>query len=154
VPVHRPSVGRRQGGHGSTSGSSFSASCLRENIPPVRDHAVTAGVMRTDHAGASFLRHADLSPDGHSQLANTKGNLSSKTPLVTHRLDESGRVFLAGCSSAEPASASSTHSGYQSFYVRSVSGPPAGPCIFGDCARELRLLIRALMTLLDIDLER
>ncbi len=28
--------------------------------------------------------------------------------MVTHRYDESGRVFLAGCSPAEPASASST----------------------------------------------
>src|SRR6202453_5220546 len=121
-------------------GSSFSASCLRENIAPGRDYALTTGTTKTDHATASFLRHADLSPDGHSRPVSTKGNLPSKTPLVTHRLDESGRVFLAGCSSAEPASAS-THSGYQNLYVRSVSGPPAGPCVFGDCARELRLLL-------------
>ena len=33
--------------------------------------------------------------------------------MVTHRSDESGRVFLAGCSPAEPASASSTSSDYQ-----------------------------------------
>ena len=97
--------------------------------------------MKTDHAPASFLRHADLSPDGHSRPVNTKGNLPSKSPLVTHRCDESGRVFLAGCSSAEPASASSTHSAYQSLNVRSVSDPPAGPCVFGDCARKLRLPI-------------
>jgi hypothetical protein len=51
------------------------------------------------------------------------------------------RVFLAGCSPAEPASASSIHSAYQSFYVRSVSGPPAGPCVFGDCVREFRFPI-------------
>jgi Transposase IS116/IS110/IS902 family len=120
-------------------GSSFSASCLRENISPVRDYALTAGGMKTDNATASFLRHADLSPDGHSRPVNTKGNLPSKIPLVTHRCDESGRVFLAGCSSAEPASASSNHSAYQSLYVRSVSDPPAGPCVFGDCARKLRL---------------
>jgi hypothetical protein len=97
--------------------------------------------MRTDHAGVSFLRHADLSPDGHSQRVNTKGNLLSKIPLVTHRWDESGRVFLAGCSPAEPASASSTRLAYQSFHVRSVSDPPAGPCVLSDCARGLRLPI-------------
>ena len=62
--------------------------------------------------------------------------------LRTHRRDESDRVFLAGCSSAEPASASSIHSGYQNFYFRFVSDPPAGPCVPGDCARELPLLIR------------
>src|SRR5947209_2480791 len=37
---------------------------------------------------------------------------SSRNPMRssrwTHRYDESGRVFLAGCSPAEPASASST----------------------------------------------
>ncbi len=60
---------------------------------------------------------------------------------MTHRSDESGRVSLAGCSPAEPASVSSTHSGYQSFYVRSVSDPPAGPRVFRGCARGLRLPI-------------
>ena len=75
---------------------------LREKIRPVR------GCW-------SFLRHADLSPDGHSQLVNAKGNPPKRIPLVTHRWDESDRVFLAGCSPAEPASASSIHSAYQSF---------------------------------------
>jgi hypothetical protein len=114
---------------------------LRENIAPGRDYALTTGTMKTDHATASFLRHADLSPDGHSRPVNTKGNLLLKIPLVTHRWDESGRVFLAGCSSAEPASASSTHSAYQNLYFQSVSDPPAGPCVCVDCARELRLPI-------------
>ena len=59
---------------------------------------------------------------------------------MTHRSDESGRVSLAGCSPAEPASVSSTHPGYQS-YVRSVSDPPAGPRVFCGCARGLRLPI-------------
>jgi hypothetical protein len=68
-------------------------------------------------------------------------NLASQIPLRTHRWDESDRVFLAGCSPAEPASASSIHSAYQKFYVRSVSDPPAGPCVFVDCAREFRLPI-------------
>jgi hypothetical protein len=60
---------------------------------------------------------------------------------VTHRSDESGRVSLAGCSPAEPASVSSTHSGYQSSYVQSVGDPPAGPRVFRGCARGLRLPI-------------
>ena len=93
----------------------------------------------------SFLRHADLSPDGHSRLLNTKGNLASQIPLRTHRWDESDRVFLAGCSSAEPASASSIHSAYQNLYVRSVSDPPAGPCVCRDCAREFRLPIHPIV---------
>ena len=70
-----------------------------------------------------------------------KGNPPKRIPLVTHRLDESGRVSLAGCSPAEPASVSSTHSGYQSSYVQSVSDPPAGPRVFCGCARGLRLPI-------------
>ena len=37
--------------------------------------------------------------------------------------------------------ASSIHLAYQSFYVRSVNDPPAGPCVKQDCARELRLPI-------------
>ena len=97
--------------------------------------------MKTEHVRASFPRHADLSPDGHSVWRNTKGNLASQIPLTTHRWDESDRVFLAGCSPAVPASASSIHSAYQIFYVRSVSDPPAGPCVFGDCAREFRFPI-------------
>jgi hypothetical protein len=80
--------------------------------------------VKTEHVLASYLRHADLSPDGHSVWRNTKGNLASQIPLTTHRWDESDRVFLAGCSPAEPASASSIHSAYQSFYVRSVSHRP------------------------------
>ena len=52
-----------------------------------------------------------------------------------------GRVSLAGCSPAEPASVSSTHSGYQSSYVQSVSDPPAGPRVFRGCARGLWLPI-------------
>ena len=108
--------------------SSSGVSRLREKIRPVR------GCW-------SFLRHADLSPDGHSQLVNTKGNSPKRIPLVTHRSDESGRVSLAGCSPAEPASVSSTHSGYQSSYVQSVSDPPAGPRVFCGCARGLRLPI-------------
>ena len=97
--------------------------------------------MKIERASASFLRHADLSPDGHSVWRNTKGNLASQIPLRTHRWDESDRVFLAGCSPAEPVSASSIHSAYQSFYVRAVSDPPAGPCVVGDCAREFQLPI-------------
>jgi hypothetical protein len=104
-------------------------------------YALTVRFVKTEHARASFLRHADLSPDGHSLRFNTKGNLASQIPLRTHRWDESDRVFLAGCSPAEPASASSIHSAYQNFYVRSVSDPPAGPCVFGDCAREFRFPI-------------
>jgi hypothetical protein len=75
---------------------------------------------------------------------STKGNLPWKIPLLTHRSDESGRVFLAGCSSAEPASASSTASDYQRFYARSVSGPLASPRVLGDCVRELRLPIHSI----------
>ena len=98
--------------------------------------------VRGDRTGqCEFSGHADLSPDGHSVWRNTKGNLASRIPLRTHRWDESDRVFLAGCSPAEPASASSIHSAYQSFYVRSVSDPPAGPCVVGDCAREFQLPI-------------
>src|SRR3984885_14104445 len=89
----------------------------------------------------SFLRHADLSPDGHSQLVDIKGNPPKRIPLVTHRSDESGRVSLAGCSPAEPASVSPTYSAYQSSYVQSVSDPPAGPRVFRGCARGLRLPI-------------
>jgi hypothetical protein len=59
------------------------------DVPPVRDCAPTARTMKTDNAAASFLRHADLSPDGHCGPASTKGNLLSKIPLVTHRWDES-----------------------------------------------------------------
>ena len=107
------------------SGSGVSR--LREKIRPVR------GCW-------SFLRHADPSPDGHSQLVNTKGNPPKRIPRVTHRSDESGRVSLAGCSPAEPASVFSTLSGYQS-HVQSVSDPPAGPRVFRGCARGLRLPI-------------
>jgi hypothetical protein len=112
---------------------------LKGNTPPA--YTLTVRLVKTEHFSASFLRHADLSPDGHSVRRNTKGNLASQIPLRTHRWDESDRVLLAGCSPAEPASASSIHSAYQSFYVRSVSDPPAGPCVFGDCARESRLPI-------------
>jgi len=58
----------------------------------------------------SFLRHADLSPDGHFTPMQGKAETTAKLspPLVTHRYDESGRVFLASCSPAELASASST----------------------------------------------
>jgi hypothetical protein len=101
--------------------------------------------VKTEHAVASFLRHADLSPDGHSLLLNTKGNPASWIPLRTHRWDESDRVFLAGCSSAEPASAFSIHSAYQSFNVRSVSDPPADPCVFRACAQEFRLPIHPIV---------
>jgi hypothetical protein len=101
--------------------------------------------VKTEHAVVSFLRHADLSPDGHSLLLNTKGNPASWIPLRTHRWDESDRVFLAGCSSAEPASACSIQSAYQNLYVRFVSDPPAGPCVFGDCAREFRLPIHPIV---------
>ncbi len=52
---------------------------LREKTRPVRGYW-------------SFLRHADLSPDDHSQLVNTKGNPPKRIPLVTHRSDESGPV--------------------------------------------------------------
>ena len=120
-------------------GSRFDASSLKENTPPAYDHNV--GSVKTEHVSASFLRHADLSPDGRSVWRSTKGNLASQIPLRTHRWDESDRVFLAGCSPAEPASASSIHSAYQSFHVRSVSDPPAGPCVCGDCAREFRFPI-------------
>src|SRR6202171_2895956 len=92
--------------------------------------------------GFSFFRHADLSPDGHWVGASKNGNLQEKIPVVTHRSDESGRVFLAGCSPAEPASASSTPSGYQKLYVRAASDSPAGPRAKGDCATELRLGMR------------
>jgi hypothetical protein len=61
----------------------------------------------------SFLRHADLSPDGHRGRSSKRGICGTQTPRVTHRSDESGRVFLAGCSPAEPVSASSTPSDYQ-----------------------------------------
>src|SRR6202453_2303304 len=66
-------------------------------------------------------------------------------PLRTHRYDESDRVFLAGCSSAEPASASSMRSAYQSHAACSVSGPPAGPHVVRDCARELTLPIHPIV---------
>ena len=86
-----------------------------------------------------------LSPDGHSALVNTKGNSPKRIPPATHRLDESDRVFLAGCSPAVPASASSTNLGYQSLYVRSVSDPPAGPHVCRDCAREFILPIHSIV---------
>ncbi len=107
----------------------FGAGRLTENTAPVGGYALTVRFVEIEQGSASFLRHADLSPDGHSVWRNTKGNLASRIPLRTHRWDESDRVFLAGCSPAEPASASSIHSAYQSFYVRSVSDPPAGPCV-------------------------
>src|SRR5205807_468638 len=47
---------------------------------------------------------ARWSPGGTPQQREPQGEF----PPVTHRYDESGRVFLAGCSPAEPASASST----------------------------------------------
>ena len=100
---------------------------LREKIRPVR------GCW-------SFLRHADLSPDGRSQLVNTKGNSPKRIPLVTHRLDESGRVSLAGCSPAEPASVSSTHSGTKVMFDLSAIHRPV-LAYFVDCARGLRLPI-------------
>ena len=98
-------------------------------------------VVETENAVVSFLRHADLSPDGQSALRNTKGNPASQIPLRTHRWDESDRVFLAGCSSAEPASACSTRSDYQNDKIRFVSDPSAGPCVCRDYAREFRLPI-------------
>jgi len=40
----------------------------------------------------SFLRHADLSPDGHFTPMQGKAETTAKLspPLVTHRYDESG----------------------------------------------------------------
>ncbi len=126
----RKHEGEKQDEEKEQKGSRFGTSRLKANTPPVGSFALTVRLVKTEHAVVSFLRHADLSPDGHSLLLNTKGNLASQIPLRTHRWDESDRVFLAGCSSAEPASASSIHSAYQNFYVRSVSDPPAGPCVF------------------------
>lgn len=50
----------------------------------------------------SFLRHADLSPDGHPAPTHLHQGKDRICPSlsVTHRYDESGRVFLAGCSPA------------------------------------------------------
>jgi hypothetical protein len=98
-------------------------------------------LVKTEHVSASFLRHADLSPDGHSVWRNTKGNLASQIPLRTHRWDESDRVFLAGCSPAEPASASSIHSAYQSFLCSICQRPTGRSLRFVDCAREFRFPI-------------
>jgi hypothetical protein len=126
-------------------GSRFATSRLKAKTPPFGISAFPVRVVKTEHAVVSFLRHADLSPDGRSLLLNTKGNPASGIPLRTHRWDESDRVFLAGCSSAEPASASSIHSAYQNFNVRSVSDPPADPCVLRDCARELRLPIHPIV---------
>ena len=123
------------------SSSRFGTSRLKRNTPSA--YALTVGFVKTEHASTSFRRHADLSPDDHSLWLNTRGNLASQIPLRTHRWDESDRVFLAGCSPAVPASASSIHSAYQSFYVRSVSDPPADPCVFVDCAREFQFPIHA-----------
>ena len=56
----------------------------------------------------SFFRHADLSPDGHWKTKAKKVETTEKLsfpPWVTHRCDESGRVFLASCSPAELACA-------------------------------------------------
>ena len=106
-----------------------------------RGQVLTNRLVKTEDAAESFLRHADLSPDGRPLRHSTKGNRALRIPLTTHRWDESDRVFLAGCSPAEPASASSIDSAYQSFHVRSVSDPPAGPCVFVACAREFRLPI-------------
>lgn len=50
-----------------------------------------------------------------------------------------------GCSSAEPASASSMRSAYQKHTVRFVSDPPAVPCVSQDCARELGLPIHSIV---------
>jgi hypothetical protein len=97
--------------------------------------------VKTEHVSASFLRHADLSPDGHSVWRNTKGNLASQIPLRTHRWDESDRVFLAGCSPAVPASASSIHSAYQSFLCSICQRPTGRSLRFVDCAREFRFPI-------------
>jgi hypothetical protein len=52
--------------------------------------------------------------------ATQKGNLASQIPLRIHRWDESDRVFLAGCSPAEPGSASRSHSAWQSCYMFAV----------------------------------
>ncbi len=134
----RKHQGKKEEGEKEQKGSRFSASRLKRNIPPA--YALTVRLVKTEHVRASFLRHANLSPDGYCRPINTMGNPPWKIPLTTYRWDESGRVFLAGCSPAEPASACSTLSAYQ-FYVRSVSDPPAGPHVVGDCARELRLLI-------------
>jgi hypothetical protein len=88
------------------------ASRLGATISP--GHVLTVRLVKTVDAAESFLRHADLSPDGHPLRHSTKGNRALRIPLTTHRWDESDRVFLAGCSPAEPASASSIHSAYQS----------------------------------------
>jgi hypothetical protein len=136
--THATSARKRQGkkedSEKEQEGSRFGASRLKRTTSPA--YALTVRFVKTEHVSASFLRHADLSPDGHSVWRNTKGNLASQIPQRTHRWDESDRVFLAGCSPAEPASASSIHSAYQNFYVRSVSDPSAGPCVVGDCVRE------------------
>jgi hypothetical protein len=64
----------------------------------------------------SFLRHADLSPDGHLDPGKRKRKQQRLSfPPVTHRYDESGRVFLASCSPAELASAFSTAQVCQNF---------------------------------------
>ena len=69
----------------------------------------------------SFLRHADLSPDGHSTQTYFHQGKDTICPSsgVTHRYDESGRVFLASCSPAEPASAFSARPMCQTMIRRS-----------------------------------
>src|SRR6202050_4319696 len=146
--THSASACKHEGGkqdqEKEQKGSCVATSRLRANTPRISIFTFSVRVVKTEHAVSSFLRHADLSPDGHSRLLNTKGNLASQIPLRTHRWDESDRVFLAGCSSAEPASASSIHSAYQNSYVRSVSDPLAGPCVCRDCVREFRLPIHPI----------
>jgi hypothetical protein len=137
----RKHEGEKEDDKKEQKGSCFGAGRLTANTAQVGGYALTVRLVKIERARASFLRHADLSPDGHSGWRNTKGNLASQIPLRTHRWDESDRVFLAGCSPAEPVSASSIHSAYQSFYVRAVGDPPAGPCVVGDCAREFQLPI-------------
>jgi hypothetical protein len=48
----------------------------------------------------SFLRHADLSPECSRLVDRQNGISLLETPVMRHRSDESGRVFLAGCSPA------------------------------------------------------
>lgn len=68
----------------------------------------------------SFLRHADLSPDGHPAPIHFHQGKDRICPSlsVTHRYDESDRVFLAGCSPAEPASAFSARPVCQTIICR------------------------------------
>ena len=114
----------------------------RKGGPPARSGQTHAPGDSSYACGSlSFLRHADLSPDGHTAWTKN-GNLPAKTPAVTHRSDESGRVFLGRLLSSRACLRFLDRIRLAKFLCRAASDSSAGLRRNGDCAREFLLLMR------------